>query len=101
MHNLGEQLSTGKLPAGIAQTLRDGSLAKEAAEIRDHYLAETAAKFAAASQESKASLTATAEARRKAVAGDSGTRGAYAAPHLSPPWCCAGGSLLALMKAYS
>ncbi len=76
MHNLAAQMSTGKLPAGVAQTLRDGSLMKEAAEIKDHYLAETVAKFAAAGLESKTSQTATVDARKQAVVAESGHKGA-------------------------
>ncbi|KAK9861981.1 hypothetical protein WJX84_009317 [Apatococcus fuscideae] len=75
MHNLAEQMAMGLLPVGMARTLRDGSLAQEAAEIRNHYLAETAAKLAAAAQELRTSLDTTADARKQAVTGGPSSRG--------------------------
>ena len=70
MHNLAEQMTRGQLPTGIARTLRDSSLTKEGAEIRDHYLAETAAKSAAAAQDFQASLKAMVDMQTQAVEGD-------------------------------
>ena len=77
MHNLAEQMDKGRLPAGVARTLRDASLLEQAAEIRDHYLAETTAKFAAAAQEFRASLTATADARKQALLGSASHKGTF------------------------
>ncbi|KAK9841676.1 hypothetical protein WJX74_009916 [Apatococcus lobatus] len=70
MHNLGEQMSRGRLPAGIARTLRDSTLARDGAEIRDHYLTESAAKSAAATQDYKTSLKAMVDVQKQAVEGE-------------------------------
>lgn len=76
MHNLAEQMSRDQLPPGVARTLRDSTLAKEGAEIRDHYLAESAAKSAAAAHDYQASLKAMADVQKQAIHGDYSLKGA-------------------------
>ena len=90
MHNLAEQINRGQLPAGIARTLRDSSLTKEGTEIRDHYLAESAAKSAAAAHDYQASLKAMADVQKQAVEGDYSLKGAQpVAWERSGPLLCA------------
>lgn len=85
MHNLAEQMSRGQLPPGIARTLRDSTLTKEGAEIRDHYLAETAAKSAAATHDYQALLKAMADVQKQAVEGDYSLKGALSFLGLRAP----------------
>eukprot|EP00887_Chlorella_sp_A99_P002685 scaffold6.g2685.t1 len=52
LHNLGELLAgPGARPAGVAPTLRDAELARQAAALRDEYMAEAVARLAGAEAE--------------------------------------------------
>ena len=61
LHNLSELLGAAgaSLPAGLAPTLRDSTLTRDAGCIRDEYMADSVARLAAAEKEfadSKAAL---------------------------------------------